>query len=79
MLISCAALAQSTVTTDTVKQADERIFMVVDHQAEFKKGMHGIARFIEKNLKRPPSAKGIYGQVFISFVVEKMVPSLSFN
>ncbi|MES2516983.1 MAG: TonB family protein [Bacteroidota bacterium] len=42
-----------------------------ERQPEFKGGMNGLRKFIEKNLKYPPNNICVTGKVYIQFVVEK--------
>lgn len=52
---------------------DEKVFLVVERQAEFPGGMAAMYKFIQKNLKYPALARrmGIEGKVFVIFMVEK--------
>jgi protein TonB len=57
-----------------VEQVDEdKIFTVVEQQAEFAGGFAELGKFLQKNLKYPaaPRRMGIEGQVFVGFVVDK--------
>lgn len=65
--LSFGAFAQSEVSTD------EEVFVVVEEQAEFPRGMDSMYAYIVKNLKYPELAKekGIEGRVFVQFVIEK--------
>ena len=42
-----------------------------DRQAEFRGGMKGLKKFIEKNLKYPSHNICVTGRVYIQFVIEK--------
>lgn len=52
---------------------DDKVFMVVEQQAEYEGGLQAMAKFIGKNLRYPASARrmGIEGSVFVSFVIDK--------
>jgi protein TonB len=57
-----------------VQQEDEdKIFTVVEQQAEFPGGMAELYKFLNKNIRYPASARrmGVDGKVFIQFVVDK--------
>jgi protein TonB len=59
---------------EVVQEEDEdKIFMVVEQQAEFEGGLQALGKFLQKNLRYPASARrmGIEGQVFVSFVIDK--------
>ena len=59
---------------EVVQEEDEdKIFMVVEQQAEFEGGLQALGKFISKNLRYPASARrmGTEGQVFVSFVIDK--------
>jgi periplasmic protein TonB len=45
--------------------------LYMNEQAEFKGGMNGLKKFIEKNLKYPPNNICVSGKVYIQFIVEK--------
>jgi len=49
-----------------------KIFNFVEQSAEFPGGMEAFAKFLQKNLRYPPSASrmGLEGRVFVKFVVE---------
>lgn len=55
------------------EEEEDKIFMVVEQQAEFEGGLQALGKFISKNLRYPASARrmGIEGQVFVSFVIDK--------
>jgi TonB family protein len=61
------------VKAPPVDKDDEKIFMIVDQQAEFTGGLNALGKFISANLRYPQDArrKGIEGQVFVSFVIDK--------
>jgi periplasmic protein TonB len=77
ILITIAFIAAcSTVraqTTDTLKglRADTLIFMRTEHDPEYVGGPKKLRKFLAANIKYPKTAGGIYGKVFVSFVVEK--------
>lgn len=52
---------------------DDKIFTVVEQQAEYPGGMAEMMKFLQKNVKYPAAARrmGIEGSVFVSFVVDK--------
>jgi periplasmic protein TonB len=59
---------------EVVQEEDEdKIFMVVEQQAEFEGGLQALGKFIQKNLRYPASARrmGTEGQVFVSFVIDR--------
>jgi periplasmic protein TonB len=45
--------------------------LYMNEQAEFKGGMNGLKKFIEKNLKYPPNNICVTGRVYVQFVIEK--------
>jgi TonB family protein len=47
---------------------DDKVYMVVEQQAEYEGGLQAMAKFIGANLNVPSD---IYGSVFISFVIGK--------
>jgi protein TonB len=55
------------------EEEEDKIFMVVEQQAEFEGGLQALGKFLQKNLRYPASARrmGIEGQVFVSFVIDK--------
>jgi protein TonB len=60
------------VVQETTEDED-KIFMVVEQQAEYPGGLESMAKFLQKNVKYPAAARrmGIEGSVFVSFVVDK--------
>ncbi|MBT1710259.1 TonB family protein, partial [Fulvivirgaceae bacterium PWU5] len=52
---------------------DDKIFTVVEQQAEYPGGMAEMMKFLQKNVKYPAAARrmGIEGSVFVSFVVDR--------
>lgn len=52
---------------------DDKIFTVVEQQAEYLGGLEAMYKFIQKNMKYPASARrmGVEGSVFVSFVVDR--------
>jgi periplasmic protein TonB len=50
---------------------DDQIYTVVEQQPEFPGGTEAMMKFIQRNMKYPPSARrmGTEGRVFIGFVV----------
>jgi len=52
---------------------EEEYFIVVEDMPEFPGGDLGLMKYIQKNVKYPPDAKGhnITGKVYISFIVDK--------
>lgn len=52
---------------------DDKIFIVVEQEAEFPGGLSAMMKFIMKNLKYPPSARrmGVEGRVYVQFIVER--------
>lgn len=52
---------------------EDKIFTVVEQQAEYPGGMAEMMKFLQKNVKYPAAARrmGIEGSVFVSFVVDK--------
>lgn len=63
----------STNKQDTSKKMDD-VFVVVDEMPKFdNKGLEAARDYIAKNMKYPDTAieKGIQGQVFVTFIVEK--------
>jgi periplasmic protein TonB len=52
---------------------DDKVFIAVEQQAEFPGGVQAMMKFLQKNIKYPPSAKrmGVEGRVFVQFVVDK--------
>jgi protein TonB len=55
------------------EEEEDKIFMVVEQPAEFEGGLQAMAKFLQKNLKYPASARrmGTEGSVFVSFVIDK--------
>lgn len=55
------------------EEDEDRVFTVVEQQAEFDGGLKEMYKFVSKYLKYPsvPRRMGIEGSVFISFIVDK--------
>ena len=62
------SLEQKTPTTD-----DQRVFKIVEKNAEPKQGMGAFYKYVSKECKYPKYAKkkGIEGRIFINFIVNK--------
>jgi len=59
---------------EVVQEEDEdKVFMVVEQPAEFEGGLSAMAKFLQKNLRYPASARrmGVEGAVFVSFVIDR--------
>jgi len=52
---------------------DDKIFTVVEQQPEYPGGMEAMAKFLQKNLRYPSTARrmGVDGKVFVQFVVDR--------
>lgn len=52
---------------------EDKVFTVVEQQAEYEGGLEAMYRFIAKNVRYPSNSKrmGVQGSVFISFVVDR--------
>jgi len=52
---------------------EDKIFTIVEQQPEPTGGMEAMAKFIQKNIRYPASARrmGVEGTVFVSFVIDK--------
>lgn len=52
---------------------DDMIFTVVEQNAEFPGGFEALNKFLNKNMRYPPTARrmGVDGKVFVQFVVDK--------
>lgn len=52
---------------------EDKVFYAVEQQAEFPGGVQAMMKFLNKNIKYPPSAKrmGVEGKVFVKFIVDK--------
>lgn len=59
--------------TQSLNEADDPVFTIVDNPPEFVGGMDSLFAFLGKNLVYPKEAKknGIQGRVFVGFVVGK--------
>lgn len=55
------------------KEDEDKVFMVVEQQAEYPGGLGEMAKFLQKNVRYPAAARrmGIEGSVFVSFIVDK--------
>jgi len=56
-----------------VEDDEDKIFTVVEQQAEFPGGMEALYKFLNKNIRYPSSARrmGVDGKVYVQFVVDK--------
>jgi len=52
---------------------DDKIFTIVEQQAEYPGGAEAMIKFLQKNVKYPAIARrmGVEGSVFVSFVIDK--------
>ena len=57
----------------TPRDTSEKVFMVVEQQAEFKGGVGAMYEFLAKNIKYPAAASraNVEGKVFVQFVIGK--------
>lgn len=58
---------------EVADEGDDKVFYAVEQQAEFPGGIAAMMKFLNKNIKYPPSARrmGVEGKVFVKFIVDK--------
>jgi len=58
---------------ESVEEKTDKIFIIVEHPAEFKGGITAFNSFISESMEYPAQAQrmGLEGKVFVEFVVEK--------
>jgi len=59
---------------EVMKESDEdKIFTVVEQQAEYPGGLESMMKFLQKNMKYPAVARrmGVEGAVYVSFVIDR--------
>lgn len=64
---------EEPVKAVVVEEDEDKIFTVVEQQAEFPGGMAELYKFLNKNIRFPSSARrmGVNGKAFVQFVVDK--------
>ena len=65
---------ENIITEEAPEEEDvDKVFTIVEQQAEFKGGMQKFYEYVGKKMKYPSQARrmGIEGKVFVQFVVER--------
>jgi len=64
---------EEPVKAVVVEEDEDKIFTVVEQQADFPGGMSELYKFLNKNIRFPSSARrmGVNGKAFVQFVVDR--------